>query len=216
MLKKKLISVHTPKASGTSIIAALRQYFGEGLEVDNSDDPANPHSARVIDPQSYFARKRKLRDHVECLHGHFHPGQFDLEGVGLFTMLRHPVDNVLSIYDFWRKSAPHGNPLHDYFISRSMSVLEFANLPAIRYLYTDRYFGGFNMGRFDLVGRYENRPYFFERLDRLFGLSIDSSIRVNVTAGREARRNDLSDPHLVQSMHKILADDIGFYEDFSS
>lgn len=215
VLDQKLISVHTPKASGTSIIAALRQHFGELLEIDNLDDPANPLSQRVMDPQAYFSRKRRLGNQTGCLHGHFHPGQFDLEGVGLFTMLRHPVDNIISIYHFWKSIAPHGNPLHDYFINSNMSILNFAHLPAIRYLYTDRYFGNFDMKKFNLIGRFENRDFFFDRLYEMFGLKIDASIRLNVSAASSDRFDNESNPDIIANLRNILKDDILFYEKYS-
>lgn len=196
MSANKFISVHTPKASGTSIIASLQKVFGDLLEIDNSDDPANPLSQRVIDPCSYFGRSRKLGKRTACLHGHFHPGQFDLDGVSLFTMLRHPIDNIVSIYFFWKTCPPHGNPLHDYFITQELSLIDMAKLPALRFLYSERYFGGFDMGKFSVVGRYDDRPEYFRSLKYKLGLELDSSIEMNVTAPDNDRDFVMSDRNL--------------------
>lgn len=208
----KFISVHTPKASGTSIIAGLRNIFGDLLEIDNSDDPASPLSQRVIDPCAYFGRNRKLGEHTACLHGHFHPGQFDLDGVSLFTMLRHPIDNIVSIYFFWKTCPPHGNPLHDYFITHELSLIDMAKLPALRHLYSERYFGGFDMDKFSVVGSYEDRPEYFRSLKDKLGLELDSSIEVNVTVPDNDRDYVLSDHKLIKTLRDILKEDMLFYE----
>ena len=55
-----LIAVHSPKAYGTSVVAALQQFIGELLEIDKSNDPANALAQRVLDPHAYFTRKRSL------------------------------------------------------------------------------------------------------------------------------------------------------------
>lgn len=209
---EKFVSVHTPKASGTSITAGLQKIFGHLLEIDNSDDPANPLSQRVIDPNAYFGRNRKLSEHTACLHGHFHPGQFDLEGVSLFTMLRHPVDNIISIYFFWKSCPLHGNPLHDYFMSQELSLIDMAKLPAIRFLYSERYFGGFEMGNFSVIGRYDDRHEYFRRLKYNLGLDLDSSIEVNVTVPNNDRDRVLTDRKLIAAITDILKEDILFYD----
>lgn len=208
----KFISVHTPKASGTSIIAGLRKIFGDLLAIDNSDDPASPLSQRVIDPCAYFGRNRKLGEHTACLHGHFHPGQFDLDGVSLFTMLRHPVDNIVSIYFFWKTCLPHGNPLHDYFVTQELSLIDMAKLPALRFLYSEIYFGGFDMDKFSVVGRYDDRPEYFRSLKYKLGLELDSSIELNVTVPDNDRGYVLSDHKLIRVLQDILKEDMLFYE----
>src|SRR5437868_9585637 len=149
----KIISVHAPKAGGTSISHILASAFASAFLTDYAEDPADPRSPRNIDPDSYFSRKRVLPDGVRCLHGHFHPGQFDLsDDVFLFTLLRHPLDNIISIYFFWKTLSSQGQPLHDYFSSRQLDILDMARLPLLRHLYSRTYFGSFDMSRFNLIG----------------------------------------------------------------
>lgn len=208
----KIISVHLPKSAGTSLAAGLEKTFGERLHVDNTDDPVNPLSQRVQNPKIYFNRARKVDENIACLHGHFHPGQFDLNDVFLLTVLRHPIDNILSIYYFWKSSPPHGNPLHDYFIANRLSLIDFANLPAIRHLYNETYFGGFDMNRFNILGRYEDRAGFFYKIKDSIGLELDQSICKNVTPMHPERLEDLHNMALLNSLRDILKCDIDFYE----
>ncbi|PTQ09124.1 hypothetical protein CLG96_14810 [Sphingomonas oleivorans] len=158
---------------------------------------------------------RRLPEEVSCLHGHFHPGQFALDDSLLFTLLRHPVDNIISIFFFWKKLPSQEQPLHDYFLQNRLDIIKMAQLPLFSYLYSQTYFGGFDMGRFDLIGRHEERDYAFNRLSRLIGVDLDISIRENVTTPDEARQALLEDGFLIQELRNILADDIQFYEKFT-
>jgi hypothetical protein len=210
----KIISVHTPKAGGTSIRTALSNAFGSAFAVDYLEDPADPTSPRQLDPEEYFSRNKGLPTGIRCLHGHFHPGQFRLDHTYLFTLLRHPVDNIVSIYFFWKALPPQGQPLHDYFLARSLDILAMARLPLLRHLYSRTYFGGFDMRRFDLVGRHEDRATALKKLSQVAGVPIDSSVSVNVTTATPERNELLSDRRRMQELHDILEEDIRFYEKY--
>lgn len=71
------------------------------------------------------------------------------------------------------------------------------------------------MGRFDLIGRHEDRYTAFLRLGQLIGVDLDASIRENVTVFDEARQALLNDNFTMQKLRNILADDIRFYEKFA-
>lgn len=209
----KLISVHAPKAGGTSIGRSLQKAFGSGYRGENSDDPASPLSERNLHPARYFSRNRILPLEVNCIHGHFHPGQFNVEEkTFLFTMLRHPVSNIISIYTFWKTLESQGQPLHDYFLREQLDIIETARLPLLRWLYSQTYFGGFDMGRFDMIGRHEDRGTDLLRLGTLLGLTIDGNEYSNSTPLSHERDELLADHALLRRLHIILADDIRFYE----
>ena len=208
----KIISVHTPKAGGTSVLAALQGAFGSGLLTESNEDPADPRSPRNIDPIEYFSRQRSLPKNVSCIHGHFHPGQFDTSGLYLFTLLRHPVDNIISIYFFWKALATQGQPLHDYFLSKNLSIIEMARLPLLRYLYSQTYFGSFDMKRFSLIGRHEDRETALRQLGRETGIMLDSTIHANATVASQDREELSADTNTRNRLVAILEDDIRFYD----
>lgn len=208
----KLISVHSPKAGGTSISSALAEVFGSSFATDYSEDPANPLSPRNIDPSRYFSRRRKLSDGINCLHGHFHPGQFDLNDTFLFTILREPVDNIISIYFFWKTLPSQGQPLHDYFLKEELDIFEMASLSLLRQLYSNTYFGSFDMSRFDLIGCHDDRACALSELASRTGIPVDSSVRVNVTTESVEREEFVADAAQIQKLRSILEEDIRFYE----
>ena len=209
----KLISVHTPKAGGTSIGRSLQKAFGARFLSECCDDPADPVSERNIDPVRYFSRNRVLPEKIGCIPGHFHPGQFSLSrDVYLFTMLRHPVSNIISICSFWKSLPSQGQALHDYVVTGGLSVVEMAQLPKLRWLYSRTYFGGFDMGRFDMVGNHENRAEALSNLGAAVGMPIDMYEHANSTPVSDEREALMADPVLVRRLRTILSDDIRFYE----
>ena len=211
----KLISVHTPKAGGTSTARSLRNAFGPRFRSETSDDPADPASERNINPKRYFARNRDVASDIECVHGHFHPGQFKLqEDIFLFTILRHPVENIISIYAFWRELKSQGNLLHDYFLREGLSIIEMAQLPLIRRLYSQAYFGDFDMGRFNLIGRHESREKALQSLGAAIGVKLDIANHDNRGPRSDEIYALMSDRVVINRLHSILSDDIRFYEKF--
>ena len=130
----------------------------------------------------------------------------------LFTVLRHPIDNILSIYFFWKSLPTQGQPLHDYFLREQLDIFEMAKLPLLRLLYSNTYFGSFDMSRFDLIGRHEDRAAALNHLGRRIGLEIDDKVRVNVTKPSIERNEFLADSARMRRLRSIVAEDIRFYE----
>jgi hypothetical protein len=93
-----------------------------------------------------------------------------------------------------------------------------ARLPIIRYLYSQTYFGEWDMGRLDFIGRHENRAEDLQRLAEILGISIDTNLHLNATEpeGRNLEKEAiLSDQKVICRLYDLLADDIHFYEKFS-
>lgn len=209
----KIISVHTPKCGGTSVARILAEAFGDAFLSEYADDPADPVSERNLNPARFLSRNREFPDGIKCIHGHFHPGQFRAGDAFLFTMLRDPVDNIASIYSSWKAStAGKKTILHDYFLRKNLNILEMAQLPLIRNLYSDSYFGAFDMSRFNLIGRHERREEALTRLGRELGIRLDVTIRENVTPGCVEREELLADRRITDALRDILANDVRFYE----
>jgi hypothetical protein len=208
-----LLSIHAPKAGGSSVRRILASVYGEGMRLDYADNPASPVGQRLLDPSRYMDRTERIPDGVSCVHGHFHPGKYEISAHDIiFTMLRNPIDNIISIYYFWKSMPRQGDVLHDYFVDHNLSLLETAKLPILRYLYSRTYFGDFPMDRFDLIGRHEDRQAALLKLAQLIGRPLDVSVRDNVTPPSDERAEMENDPVLRGRLADILADDMRFYE----
>ena len=215
-LLPSLISVHMAKASGSSVGRMLNEAYGEAFRGDYQDNPANPLSQRVLDPHTYFSRRERLPAGIRCVHGHFHPGKFDLTGdVGLFTLLRHPVDNILSIYFFWKAADHRHDALHNYIYTNNLTIIETARLPLLRWLFSRTYFEGIDMDRFDVIGRQTDRENALKRLSERIGAPLDCSIYENQTPKTDEYEDALADHKLRNTLETILEDDIRFYERYA-
>jgi hypothetical protein len=211
-----LFSVHVAKAGGTSTGEALRKAYRDALAPDYQDDPANPISQRVLDPNRYFSRNESLLAGIKCVHGHFHPGKYNIpKDAILFTLLRHPVENILSIYFAWRVMERRPKAaLLNYVKENNLNVIETARLPLLRWLFSRTYFEHFDMGRFDTIGRHEDRGRAFAKLSWLIGAPLDVP-HVNQTPPSDERQAAANDRKLRAQLEDILADDIRFYERYA-
>jgi hypothetical protein len=214
----RIVSIHTPKAGGTSMLNLWQRTFGmHRVMTDYLDPPANPGAEHALDPEGWAGRRPvSIAEDILVVHGHFKPQKYDLiEHAFRLTMLRHPVDNIISIYFYWKKIPPQPSALHQYFLSRNLSLLEMARLPLLRRLYSETYFGGWDMSRLDFIGRHEDRPAELLRLGKLIGAELTADVHLNATeAGEddEARARVLADTALVSRLTDVLVDDIRFYE----
>jgi hypothetical protein len=100
-LSAPLLFPHIPRTGGTSFLAVLANAFGESrmrrLVDDETRGPAVAAALASLDIA-------KLR----CLAGHFplHLFNAQLDRLRVFTILRHPVERVLSLYRFLRRGEP--------------------------------------------------------------------------------------------------------------
>lgn len=218
----KIISVHAPKAAGSMLLVQFQKIFGSEVFFDYQDDPADPCSVRNIDPLSYV--KKPILDLPECavVHGHFHPAKYDgVSPAFRVTFLRSPVENALSIYRFWRlaPATKWGSPLFRYFKENELDLESFASLPLIRNLYSESYFGGYDMRRFDFVGDYSFLKRDIDRLGQAVGLDISCSDRVNNTADIAVDLGELTYMPTEEEVERVgflLERDIEFYRTYVS
>lgn len=217
-----IISVHTPKVAGTSFLHQLKQIYGEHqLLLDYQDDPTNPLSIINIDPNFYETTPIRTISPYKIVHGHFHPEKYSkLDNAFRMTFLRHPIDNILSIYNFWsaHENSFWDHPIFKYFKDANLSLPRFAMIPQIRYLYTQTYFGGFDMCQFDFIGDYTQYNQELSRLGRALEISFDLSVRQNITndylkstSATGTHRHTLDEPEYAL-LAQILKKDIEFYE----
>jgi|SRR5690606_26000524 len=219
------ISVHTPKTGGSSVIAALSEAFGnEYILGDYADDPANPISRASIDP-SYFTKNpiRSLGKY-KVVHGHFPAFKYKaVEGAFRMTFLRDPVENLVSIHHYWMslEASPAENPIQSYCRDNQLSVIDLAEIPALRYLYSKTYFGMDELRSFDFVGNYSCYNAELERLESRIGIPINKNIWINKTSevdksGRNLtmRQHNQSDKQLLAELSRLLKEDIDLYETY--
>lgn len=207
----ELISLHVPKAFGTSLREVLvRKYGPERVAVDYEV------SIETCSEQERLMRP-PLAPTVAIVHGHFPAIRYaDVPARRRVTFLRDPVARTISHFFFWQVEPRHGNALHDRLLDERLGLIEFAKLPAIRRFYSDIVFGGCDMQSFDLVGVVEDLNRDWPRFQRLIG--IDTTLphlnRNRYPGYSEIAARVMADPGLIRELRRILAEDIMFYARF--
>jgi len=216
-----LVSVHFPKAAGTSFLELLKQWYGaDAVLADVVDDPADPCGRYNLDPEGFLqaTERLELQTGLDVVHGHFHPSKYrSLRGATWITWLREPIENLLSIYYYWKKVAP-GHGLHRYFLERDLDIVQTAQLPTLRHLMSGVYFGGVDMGRFIFIGRHERLDSDCQRLARLLGKPNVKMPHTNPNPDPSysaERERIMADARLLERLRDLLADDIRFYERYA-
>jgi hypothetical protein len=194
----------------------LQDAYSTAFLADDKDNPADPLGQRILDPDTYFARREPMPAGIACIHGHFHPGKYQIgDRTVLFTLLRHPVDTILSIYFFWKSASSQYDALHAYCAHNNLSILQTARLPILRWLQSRTYFEGFDMGRFDIIGRHDDRTNALRKLQERIGAPLKTDARANLTPHSEERQEALGNARLRRELEDVLADDMRFFERYA-
>ncbi len=197
--------VHFPKAGGTSLHTQLSEKFAGRIVADYDHDPLGGNEAWT---------ETSLPDHIAGVYGHLHPARYVRWSNFLFTMLRDPVENLISIYYFWKDYPSVGHPVHDRFLSEKPGLVEFATGFPLRNLMSEAYFGGFDMGRFDFIGFHEEREKSFRTLSDAMGVELDGGFHANRTnPAYDGERDEIrSNAALRPLLRDTLRADLTFYE----
>ncbi|MCA8952465.1 MAG: sulfotransferase family 2 domain-containing protein [Planctomycetes bacterium] len=216
-LPATILAVHTPKAAGTTLKHHFETVFtADELLFDYADDPADPSTAWNLDPERFAAAPiRSIAPH-RVVYGHFAARKYAaVPDAFRMTFLRHPVDNLVSIYRFWMKQPPDiwPNPLFRYVRQNDFTLTRFATLPTMRLLYSEVYYGGFDMTAFDFVGDYERYAEELMRLEPALGVTFDRTVHLNRTHPERTRPGEpLLGTAERATLTRLLARDIEFYE----
>nr|WP_294518782.1 hypothetical protein [uncultured Rhodopila sp.] len=215
-----LLSVHVPKAAGTSFLSALHDAFGpENVLKEYADDPVDPSSPIWAYPDWFRRNRPRTLGGFKVVHGHFSIQKFDLIPSAIrVVMLREPVENLVSIYCFWKTSFEtpmRSHALYELAKRERLSLLELAEIPRLRRLMSETFLGGFDMTRFDVIGAHERRTEFISAVSAAVGIPLAASHRENVTAALAERDDLMSDGKLMAQLRFLLQDDIRFYETYA-
>lgn len=116
-----LIYLHVPKCGGTTIHGILRGNFSKGSRyyVDPSDVAG---SRRELAAKSEQERRR-----IQLLHGHLSYGWHEhvANSAVYFTFIRHPVERVVSHYNYVRYRTDHDHYLRDAVEQEDMTIAEY-------------------------------------------------------------------------------------------
>ena len=211
---KKIISVHAPKCAGSSFRCWLIQSFGEdNIYFDYDDMPVDPMSIMYIDPERFEKKRQQDLQNSKgkrVIHGHFWVDKYkNIADAVRITFLRDPVSRTISHYFFWQKITRVEHSLYKYVVDNNLSLIEFAQLPFIKYFYTKVFFRDVDMEQFDFIGKFEQLQNGIDQLNVHFDTKTQIE-HINKTVYNNSV--ELSDPKTLSCLKELLHDDIAFYE----
>lgn len=198
----RIIAVHFPKAGGSSLQHQFANLLRSGIYLNYESNPMDKFRYPID-----FPRGKSM------VFGHFHPVLYDTTKAFRMTFLRHPVDNILSIYSFWKNRPPNRfDKIHHKFLKENPTVYEFCKYSGIANLMSETYFGGFDMKRFDFIGFHETREIDIRRLSELVGAEISPRVHLNPTRYNEQDEYLIHNQNTRNRIADIVKTDIDLYE----
>jgi hypothetical protein len=168
----ELVSLHLPKAAGTSFRKTLEDNYGDKLIFDyfNSD-----------------VSKLDLSG-VSCVHGHLNVSKYYNvnPNVKIITWLRNPLNRIISYYNYW-KSRPvnDGNDWHIKFKKESPSFMDFVRNFTFLRNELNIYLGGVNIDDLYFIGIVERYEQDVNVLSNMLNWAITTTYNTNKTAHKE-------------------------------
>lgn len=213
-----------PKTGGSSLKNQIASLFDENeVYFDYEEDPANPISPIQLNPHHYQNRTPPTKG-SRFIYGHFSSSKYrNISDAFRMTFLRNPVDNIISIYNFWmiHKCEQWDNPLFKYVVNNNLSLLDFARLPLIKKLYSKVYFEEIDIKKFQFVGDFSDYNNEIQRLSKLLDIQFLNDININVTSEIKPQNEfnlvsiDSLELQDIVTLKNILKDDIEFYEKYA-
>lgn len=215
-LDRPLVSLHFPKSSGTAFWLALKAAFGDAVLGSYDSDPVDPANPIWTCPDWFRRTRPRALGPYRAVHGHFPIQNYDLLPSALrVVMLRDPVETIVSVHYYWRSlfdTPAAGHAIYELAKRERLSLLELAEVPRLRRLMSETYFGGYDMRRFDVIGAYDRRAEFAAAVSARTGLGIAADAPANVTPESHERGDTLADSRLMARLRDLLRDDVRFYE----
>jgi hypothetical protein len=119
MTNATLIFLHVPRTAGTTLqnIMMVRQYRQDEAHIEELFLPAQIERFAAL-PEDYRARLKLLKGHMAFgVHRHLpRPARY-------FTMIRDPIDRVVSFYYYIRRRT--ADPLHQEIVEKGLDLAAF-------------------------------------------------------------------------------------------
>lgn len=170
-----IISLHTPKAGGSSFRELLKKYYGKSFKEDYVDFPINKSFEKRTKDAINFDKNFNLIKRicykikgVKCIHGHFLPYKYKKllndKNSCFITWLREPTERLISHYYYWQRTYDiDSQPLHKRVVEESWSLDKFCLSPEMRNLY-GKFLWKFPIKNFSFIGiteHFDNDVSFF-------------------------------------------------------
>ena len=212
-----LISLHMPKAAGTSFVRSLEDHFGQALLRDYEDLLINtpPLKRRTRALVGCILNSMRSYEGVACIHGHFLPLKYWLlasrTGAQFVTWMRDPLERLASQYHHWLRTYDETTspPLHRRVIVEGWSFERFCFSRELRNT-CSQFLWVFPLDRFAFVGISERYEEDFDYFASTYLGKDTLPYQENVNPDRPETPY-INDPDLRRRMEEYHAADMALY-----
>jgi hypothetical protein len=219
-----IISMHSPKAGGSSFRNLLKKEFGLFFREDYGDLPiikslenrsrdAEAHRRRV---RLYKWRLLQLTN-VQCIHGHFLPYKYldlvDKPKVHFVTWLRDPLERMASHYYYWQRTykGKKSHHLHQQVMEEKWTLEDFCLSSRFRNIYS-QYLYQFPIEHFDFIGITEFFDEDLAYFSKKFLNKREIEAPTSNTNPNKGNKPYISDPDLISKIKEFHSEDYAIYE----
>lgn len=212
-----IISVHIRKNAGHSFRTALKAHYGDRLYFDYGDEIGSTslRSKLIRLKRKFFIYKnrRHFLDHYDVVHGHFYADKYKgfAKDLQYATILRDPVDRVLSNYYYIKRNEQRGHPNTRMVHEKDMSLEDYIRHPEARNVQS-RFLRGVGLSNFTFVGICEDYANSIRLFNAIFGASLQDDGVKNVNPEKTGPRYDV-DPHVADLIRECNPEDCQLYEE---
>jgi|GEM_PF-1271342 len=162
-----LFFVHIPKTAGTSLKRAFKDYLGDDAiwlnYSENSIETAEIVKRHLIGKSNYYGFYQEMLDkNIKLYAGHIpiNPGFHVFPSLNIFTVLRNPVDQVISHFNHYCRWYDYDGTIEKFMATRGFADIQ------------TRHLRGIPLQLIGLVGLSERYSEFTATLNDLYGLNI--------------------------------------------
>lgn len=215
-----IVSVHMPKAGGSTFKNVLQKKYGGSMQLDYDNPMSKSFEERTNEAIKFDEKLNSLKRisyrirGIKCIHGHFLPYKYKKmlpnKDVIFVTWLRDPVERLISHYYFWKRIySKDSSPFHRKIVEESWSVEQFCLCDEMKNFYSN-FFWEFPIDNFDFIGLVE---FFNEDIQYFSNEYLSNTSKVEI---KTANRNNESQGLYSDKINKeVLADIKSFhYEDY--
>ncbi len=221
-----IISLHTPKAGGSSFKDLLEKRFGRSFKGDYVNFPINKsfeeRTKTVMEFDENFTVLKqfsyKIRG-IKCIHGHFMPYKYrkllNNKNNLFITWLREPTERLISHYYYWQRAyRENAAPLHKRVVEESWSLEKFCLSPEMENFY-GKFLWKFPIENFDFIGiteHYESDVSYFVQNYLHSSIEKEHIPMKNVNPNNEGLYSEKISPELLEKIKAFHAADYEMYE----
>ncbi|GEM_PF-615602 len=201
----ELISIHIPKTAGTS--------FGKILEKNYKNNLLKVYRG-LIHNEFKNGRPINVNHSIKVIHGHF-PYHINLRkkypNAKIVTWVRHPVDRLISHYNFLRNYPKHGNIAHDILLDNQLGIIDFVKNPDCSsevFVYKEylQYFQQIKFEDFFFIGLTKQYEDHLKILSEKLGWQFS-----DVYSERKSQTIDSLTESEINQLKELLEEEITFY-----